>query len=144
MHHPNRQDNTYHSLCYTSRGALAGTRNTSMGPPHERSIQWPIAPWANALPLSYVPLPCYWSLTVLKWFELHKSSELVVLLVLWLSDMNIVTLTHQVRWPPAYHCTLVSSHSTHCHSTCTKKTISLVHTCSILLYQYKHQNRSIK
>ena len=31
-----RQDNTYHSLCYTSRGALAGTR-------------LPIAPWANAL-----------------------------------------------------------------------------------------------
>ena len=26
-----RQDNTYHSLCYTSRGALAGTRNISMG-----------------------------------------------------------------------------------------------------------------
>ena len=26
----NRQDNTYHSLCYTSRGALAGTRNSSM------------------------------------------------------------------------------------------------------------------
>ena len=30
-----RQDNTYHSLCYTSRGALSGTRNSSMGPPHE-------------------------------------------------------------------------------------------------------------
>ena len=28
-----RQDNTYHSLCYTSRGALAGTRHSSMGPP---------------------------------------------------------------------------------------------------------------
>ena len=28
-----RQDNTYHSLCYTSREALAGTRNSSMGPP---------------------------------------------------------------------------------------------------------------
>ena len=27
-----RQDNTYHNLCYTSRGALAGTRNSSMGP----------------------------------------------------------------------------------------------------------------
>ena len=26
-----RQDNTYHSLCYTSRGALAGTKNISMG-----------------------------------------------------------------------------------------------------------------
>ena len=34
-----RQDNTYHSLCYTSRGALAGTRNNSMGPPHEGSIR---------------------------------------------------------------------------------------------------------
>ena len=28
-----REDNTYHGLCYTSRGALAGTRNSSMGPP---------------------------------------------------------------------------------------------------------------
>ena len=27
-----RQDSTYHSLCYTSRGALAGTRNSSMAP----------------------------------------------------------------------------------------------------------------
>ena len=30
-----RQDNTYHGFCYTSRGALAGARNSSMGPPHE-------------------------------------------------------------------------------------------------------------
>ena len=44
-----RQDDTYHSLCYTSRGSLAGTRNSSMGPPHEGSIRRPIAPWANAL-----------------------------------------------------------------------------------------------
>ena len=27
-----RQDSTYHGLCYTSHGALAGTRNSSMGP----------------------------------------------------------------------------------------------------------------
>ena len=39
-----RQDNTYHSLCYTSRGALAGTRISSMGPPNEGSIRQPIAP----------------------------------------------------------------------------------------------------
>ena len=38
-----------HGLCYTSRGALAGMRNSSMGPPHEGSIRRPIAPWANAL-----------------------------------------------------------------------------------------------
>ena len=30
-----RQDSTYHGLCYTSRGALAGTRNSSMGPKQE-------------------------------------------------------------------------------------------------------------
>ena len=52
-----RQDDAYHGLCYTSRGALAGTRNSSMGPPHEGSIRQPTAPLANALPLSYVPLP---------------------------------------------------------------------------------------
>ena len=34
-----RWDSTYHGLCYTSRGALAGTRNSSMGPPHEGSIR---------------------------------------------------------------------------------------------------------
>ena len=39
-----RQDNTYHGLCYTSCGALAGTRNSSMGPPHEGSIRRPTAP----------------------------------------------------------------------------------------------------
>ena len=39
-----RQDSTYHGLCYTSHGALAGTRNSSMGPPHEGSIRRPIAP----------------------------------------------------------------------------------------------------
>ena len=39
-----RQDNTYHGLCYTSRGTLAGTRNSSMGPSHEGSIRRPIAP----------------------------------------------------------------------------------------------------
>ena len=39
-----RQDNTYHGLRYTSRGALAGTRNSSMGPPYEGSIRRPITP----------------------------------------------------------------------------------------------------
>ena len=44
-----RQDNTYHGLCYTSCEALAGTRYSSMGPPHEGSIRRPIAPWADVL-----------------------------------------------------------------------------------------------
>ena len=39
-----RQDSTYHDLCYTSRGVLAGTRNSSMGPSHEGSIRRPKVP----------------------------------------------------------------------------------------------------
>ena len=66
-----RQDNTYHCLCYTSPGALAGTRNSSMGPHHEWSIRWLIAPWANALPLSYVPLHLTPSSKDLLFFVLH-------------------------------------------------------------------------
>ena len=54
-----RQDSTYHSLCYTSRGALAGTRNSSMGSPHEASIRRPIAPWVNTLTMELRLAP-YW------------------------------------------------------------------------------------
>ena len=65
-----RQDSTYHGLCYTSRRALAGTRNSPMGPPHEGSIRRPIVPRANALPLSYVPLQ--WdNRTHSIWYILH-------------------------------------------------------------------------
>ena len=46
-----RQDNTYHGLCYTSRGALARMRNSSMGPPHEGSIHERML-----LPRSYISL----------------------------------------------------------------------------------------
>ena len=59
-----RQDSTYHRLCYTSRGALAGTRNSSMGPLHEGSIRRPITPWANALTM-----------------ELHLASLLFILIL---------------------------------------------------------------
>ena len=60
-----RQYSTYHSLCYTSCGALAGTRNSSMGPPHEGLIRRPIAPQPNKCPwliyqrLWYV-MSCLW------------------------------------------------------------------------------------
>ena len=39
----NRQDSTYHDLCYTSRGALAGTKNNQWVH-HEGSIRRPVAP----------------------------------------------------------------------------------------------------
>ena len=48
-----RQDSTYHGPCYTSRGALAGTRNSSMGSPHEGSIRRPIVVYENVRTFSY-------------------------------------------------------------------------------------------
>ena len=60
LHAPShRQDSTYHSLCYTSRGTLAGTGNSSMGPRHEGSIRWPIASWAKALTTELHLTPIY-------------------------------------------------------------------------------------
>ena len=56
-----RPDCTYHGLYFTSRGALAGTRNSSMGSPHEGLIRRPIAPWANALT------------TELGWYGIHPQ-----------------------------------------------------------------------
>ena len=54
---PHRQDNTYHCLCYTSHGAHAGTKNSSMGPP------WRIDPMTHRImsERSYISLPCYFN-----------------------------------------------------------------------------------
>ena len=49
MHHPTNRIIHTTAFVTSSRGALAGTRNSSMCPPHEGSIRRPIAPWANAL-----------------------------------------------------------------------------------------------
>ena len=50
-----RQDSTYHSVCYTSHGALAGMRNSSMGSPHEGSIRRPITLYVgNRLQLCFL------------------------------------------------------------------------------------------
>ena len=53
-----RQDSTHHGLYYTSPGALAGTRNSSMGPPHpmkDRS-NYPSHHERTLLPQSYISL----------------------------------------------------------------------------------------
>ena len=51
-----RQDNTYHCLCYTSRGALAVTRNSSMGPPWRIDSNNPSHHEQTFLPRSYISL----------------------------------------------------------------------------------------
>ena len=102
-----RQDSTYHSLCYTSHGALAGPRNSSMGPPHEGSIRRPIAPWANALttelhlapPMNMkannmailwpwiwtVPVWWYllWSLVIVEWWHPNYSAMTLLEIPTW-------------------------------------------------------------
>ena len=72
-----RQDSTYHGLCYTSRGVEAGSRNSSMGSPHEGSIRRPIAPWANALTT-----------------ELHLAPLLLLLLVVVVVVVVIVAVSN--------------------------------------------------
>ena len=63
-----RQDSTYHSFCYTSHGALAGMRNSSMGP------LWRIDPKTyrsmseSLLPRSYISLPA-------EKREIHKTTS---------------------------------------------------------------------
>ena len=90
-----RQDNTYHSLCYTSRGALAGTRNSSMGPPHEGSIRRPTAPWANALTSELRPAPIWTSTenTASNYLALHF---LIHILFAWVAfQVRSPTLPYQ-------------------------------------------------
>ena len=88
-----RQDNTYHGLCYTSRGALAGTRNSSIGPLHEGSIRWPIAPWANALTTELHLAPPAW--------DFPKS----YLLIRWLNDPVTASQTIPRARRDRFHCT---------------------------------------
>ena len=48
-----RQDSDYHGLCYTSRGSLTRTRNSSMGPPWKIDptiLHLHLAPSRNACP----------------------------------------------------------------------------------------------
>ena len=51
-----RQDSTYHGLCYTSRGELAGTRKNSMGPPMKDLSDDPSHHERTLLPRSYISL----------------------------------------------------------------------------------------
>ena len=84
------QDNTYHSLCYTSRGALVGTRNSSMGPRHEGSIRRPIAQWANTLTMELYLAP-----TILN----NKSKEHVILF--FTKEVRLYSMVEHsfmVRW----------------------------------------------
>ena len=77
-----RQDSTYHDLCYTSRGALVGTRNSSVGPPSEGSIRRSIAPRANALTTELRLAPTGGLLNLLVISEMNFDIFLWVLMLL--------------------------------------------------------------
>ena len=99
-----RQDSTYHSLCYTSCGALAGTRNSSMGSPHEGSIQRPIAPWVNGPTTELHLAPS----TLDEGHILLLASFTKARLLFWWSFMVWISSSMQlVMWMvPRYHCRL--------------------------------------
>ena len=78
-----RQDSTYHSRCYTSRGALAGTRNSSIAP------RCGINPTTYRT-MSYISLPCInSSLWVLLFFNVQVLLTLVIC-TKWLSESYIL------------------------------------------------------
>ena len=93
-----RQDSTYHGLCYTSRGALAGTRNSSMGSPHEGLIRRPIAPWANALTTELRLAPhriMFWVhcwMLENRWCSFRTSSHWAFNTVLWVRTQCLLNV----------------------------------------------------
>ena len=91
-----RQDSTYHGLCYTGRGALAGTRNSSMGPPHEGSIRRPIAPWANALTTDLHLAPCHRESILC--YKNEQSGSLYIELELFPQHVVFVCLQKPTDW----------------------------------------------
>ena len=94
-----RQDDTNHSLCYTSRGEQAGTRNSSMGPPHEGSIRRPIAPWANALTTElHLALLLPWSYILL--LLLLLLLLLTIIILFWLNRTGHSKFNNASNHPP--------------------------------------------
>ena len=68
-----RQDNTYDILCYTSHGALAGTRNSLMGPPWKDQSNDSSHYEQTLLLRSYISLPD--SSKALIWYQLEHFNQ---------------------------------------------------------------------
>ena len=69
-----RQDSTYHSLCYTSRGALAGMRNTfmrSLTIIGDKNVSTPLA--AVAMCVLTVRHPIYFKQIILFYFSERRN-----------------------------------------------------------------------
>ena len=111
-----RQDNTYHSLCYTSRGTLAGTRNSSMGPPHEGSIRRPIAPWANALTTELQVYKFWWQ--YIKFQKKLLRPNIIISFYLIKLNINTKLPWFLYRWPGHGYWTAINF-------MCEKKKIEL-------------------
>ena len=96
-----RLNNTYHGLCYTSRGELAGSRNSSMGPPHEGSILQPVKKATpivmlygelGRMPIEltiYRRMVCYWARLIS-----GKQSKLSALLYKIMLNHNLTNGTN--------------------------------------------------
>ena len=108
-----RHDSTYHSLCYTSHGALAWTRNSSTGSP------WRIDPTTShhertLLPRSYIsPPPLQWRSIYLIQYHKTKPTKYII------KQHTSITIT-----TCCVHCKFKTSLSLHlcsCSSTSWKE-----------------------
>ena len=79
------QDNTYHGLCYTSRGALAGRRNSSMGSTIKDRSDEPSHHERTLLPRSYVEKE-----EVQQNYQLYISVEIIIIIVYVFNTNNCV------------------------------------------------------
>ena len=116
MHHPTDriiQD-------YTSSGALAGTRNSSMGPPHEGSIRRPIAPWANALTTVLHLAPQLNIEAVGAEFVSRSSSDGYISVTIWSSEKWVTLANWQGTTSDRPHVRLALYATGQCF--CTKST----------------------
>ena len=84
-----RQDSTYHGLCYTSRGALDGTRYSSMGPPwridpmfHHTISEHPyisLPPYCKRpFPVNHLLLFCFLYNYIKYWYSYKQYIECVI------------------------------------------------------------------
>ena len=71
-----RQDNTYHSLCYTSRGVLAGTRNSVTTDTELKKIKKILTNWT--LLLTKIREILNWFLGVFVYTYIHISISVCV------------------------------------------------------------------
>ena len=96
-----RQDNTHHCLCYTSRGALAGTRNTYICN-HAHALL--VCAYMTSKELSEARRECYGRYHKSHQARINKTTEIKTKYYIWVSYNYLTThSTHFYPWLYSCH-----------------------------------------